>query len=54
MHLTAFPFICLSASPDNTPVWEQDVEEQLTALDSLIARPPALATGAVEQRMLRQ
>ncbi|KAK2529981.1 Adgrg1 [Columba guinea] len=41
------------ASPENMPVWEQDVEEQLTTLDSLITRPPALATGAVEQRMLR-
>lgn len=36
------------------PVWEQDVEEQLTALDSLIAQPPAPAVGATEQRMLRQ
>ncbi|XP_065704163.1 adhesion G-protein coupled receptor G1 [Patagioenas fasciata] len=41
------------ASPENMPVWEQDVEEQLTTLDSLIAQPAVLATGAVEQRMLR-
>ncbi|KAF1676860.1 AGRG1 protein, partial [Pygoscelis papua] len=42
------------ASPESMPVWEQDVEEQLTALDSLIAQPPAPATGATEQRMLRR
>ncbi|XP_052653058.1 adhesion G-protein coupled receptor G1 [Harpia harpyja] len=42
------------ASPERMPVWEQDVEEQLTALDSLIAQPLALATGAMEQRMLRR
>ncbi|KFP37820.1 G-protein coupled receptor 56 [Chlamydotis macqueenii] len=40
--------------PESTPIWEQDVEEQLTTLDSLIAQPPALATGATEQRMLRR
>ncbi|KFR17072.1 G-protein coupled receptor 56, partial [Opisthocomus hoazin] len=39
--------------PENMPVWEQDVEEQLTALDSLIAQPPAPAAGATEQRVLR-
>nr|XP_009925259.1 PREDICTED: G-protein coupled receptor 56 [Haliaeetus albicilla] len=38
------------ASPERMPVWEQDVEEQLTALDSLIAQPLALATGAMEQQ----
>ncbi|NXG64967.1 AGRG1 protein, partial [Hemiprocne comata] len=27
------------ASPESLPVWEQDVEEQLTTLDSLIAHP---------------
>ncbi|NXL51028.1 AGRG1 protein, partial [Podilymbus podiceps] len=41
------------ASPENMPVWEQDVEEQLTALDSLIVQPPAPAAGAMEQQMLR-
>ncbi|KAM6057925.1 adhesion G-protein coupled receptor G1-like isoform 1-T2 [Chlamydotis macqueenii] len=40
--------------PESTPIWEQDVEEQLTTLDSLIAQPPAPATGATEQRMLRR
>ncbi|KFZ68199.1 G-protein coupled receptor 56 [Podiceps cristatus] len=39
--------------PENMPIWEQDVEEQLTALDSLIAQPPAPAAGAMEQQMLR-
>ncbi|NXX20447.1 AGRG1 protein, partial [Podargus strigoides] len=42
------------ASPESMPIWEQDVEEQLTALDSLIAQPSALAMGAMEQRMLRR
>ncbi|NXY59178.1 AGRG1 protein, partial [Callaeas wilsoni] len=42
------------ASPESMPVWEQDVEEQLTALDSLIAQPPAPATGAMEQRLRRK
>ncbi|NXI37388.1 AGRG1 protein, partial [Galbula dea] len=41
------------ASPENIPVWEQDVEEQLTTLDSLIAQPPAPAAGGTEQQMLR-
>ncbi|NWI40096.1 AGRG1 protein, partial [Picathartes gymnocephalus] len=31
-----------------------DVEEQLTVLDSLIAQPPAPATGAMEQQRLRR
>ncbi|NXO55760.1 AGRG1 protein, partial [Aramus guarauna] len=44
----------LRVPPESMPVWEQDVEEQLTALDSLIAQPPAPATGATEQRMLRR
>ncbi|XP_075621407.1 adhesion G-protein coupled receptor G1 [Balearica regulorum gibbericeps] len=44
----------LPVSPESMPVWEQDVEEQLTALDSLIAQPPAPAAGATEQRMLRR
>ncbi|NXA66080.1 AGRG1 protein, partial [Mohoua ochrocephala] len=42
------------ASPERVPVWEQDVEEQLTALDSLLAQPPAGATGATEQQRLRR
>lgn len=54
MRFMAFPFVCPSASPERMPVWEQDVEDQLTALDSLIAQPLALATGAMEQRMLRR
>ncbi|NWV09120.1 AGRG1 protein, partial [Ptilonorhynchus violaceus] len=41
------------ASPESMPVWEQDVEKQLTALDSLIAQSPAPATGAMEQQRLR-
>ncbi|NXU43287.1 AGRG1 protein, partial [Drymodes brunneopygia] len=36
------------------PVWEQDVEKQLTFLDSLIAQPLAPAPGAEEQRRLRR
>ncbi|NXI76703.1 AGRG1 protein, partial [Rhipidura dahli] len=42
------------ASPESMPVWEQDVEEQLTALDSLLAQPPAPAMGATEQQRLRR
>ncbi|NWR04535.1 AGRG1 protein, partial [Paradoxornis webbianus] len=42
------------ASPESMPVWEQDVEKQLTALDNLIAQPPAPATGATEQQRLRR
>ncbi|NWT61227.1 AGRG1 protein, partial [Erythrocercus mccallii] len=42
------------ASPETKPVWEQDVEEQLTTLDNLIAQPPAPATGATEQQRLRR
>ncbi|KFQ17034.1 G-protein coupled receptor 56 [Merops nubicus] len=40
--------------PESVPVWEQDVEEQLVALDSLITQPPALANRAVEQQVLRR
>ncbi|NXE40385.1 AGRG1 protein, partial [Ptilorrhoa leucosticta] len=42
------------ASPESVPVWEQDVEEQLTAFDSLLAQPPVPATGATEQQRLRR
>ncbi|NWS31106.1 AGRG1 protein, partial [Polioptila caerulea] len=42
------------ASPESMPVWEQDVEEQLTALDHLIAQPLAPTTGATEQQRLRR
>ncbi|NWR84574.1 AGRG1 protein, partial [Furnarius figulus] len=42
------------ASPESMPVWEQDVEDQLTALDSLIAQPLASAMGATEQQTLRR
>ncbi|NWV45735.1 AGRG1 protein, partial [Daphoenositta chrysoptera] len=42
------------ASPESMPVWEQDVEEQLTTLDSLLAQPPAPATAATEQQRLRR
>ncbi|NXE96958.1 AGRG1 protein, partial [Menura novaehollandiae] len=42
------------ASPESMPVWEQDVEKQLTALDSLIAQPPVPATGSTEQQTLRR
>ncbi|NXN85591.1 AGRG1 protein, partial [Bombycilla garrulus] len=36
------------------PVWEQDVQEQLTTLDTLLARPLAPAAGATEQQRLRR
>ncbi|CAN8186998.1 unnamed protein product [Coccothraustes coccothraustes] len=41
-------------SPESIPVWEQDVEEQLTVLDSLIAQPLAAAPGSREQQRLRR
>ncbi|NXI00606.1 AGRG1 protein, partial [Pachycephala philippinensis] len=46
-----------NATPESMPVWEQDVEEQLTTLDSLLAQAPAPATGATgatEQQRLRR
>ncbi|NXR51588.1 AGRG1 protein, partial [Hippolais icterina] len=42
------------ASSESMPVWEQDVKEQLTALDNLIAQPPAPSGGVVEQQRLRR
>ncbi|NXC84968.1 AGRG1 protein, partial [Cercotrichas coryphoeus] len=42
------------ASPESMPVWEQDVEEQLSTLDKLIAQPLAAAPGAREQQRLRR
>ncbi|NXY06667.1 AGRG1 protein, partial [Pteruthius melanotis] len=44
-----FPGKCKSMS-----VQEQDVEEQLTALESLLSQPLAPATGATEQQRLRR
>ncbi|PKU42402.1 g-protein coupled receptor 56 [Limosa lapponica baueri] len=44
----------LKASPESMPICEEDVEEQLTTLDSLLAQPLALAAGATEQQMLRR
>ncbi|KAM6118018.1 adhesion G-protein coupled receptor G1 [Pterocles gutturalis] len=40
--------------PESVSIWEQDVEQQLVTLDSLIAQPPAPAAGATEQQMLRR
>ncbi|NWY64760.1 AGRG1 protein, partial [Erithacus rubecula] len=42
------------ASPESMPVWEQDVEQQLSTLDQLIAQPLAAAPGAREQQRLRR
>ncbi|NXE65286.1 AGRG1 protein, partial [Calcarius ornatus] len=42
------------ASPESMPVWEQDVEEQLSTLASLLAQPLAAAPGAREQQRLRR
>ncbi|NXM66090.1 AGRG1 protein, partial [Serilophus lunatus] len=52
--LDAKPEYFFPASPESMPVWEQDVEDQLSALDSLIAQPLAAAMGAMEQQMLRR
>ncbi|NXY38771.1 AGRG1 protein, partial [Pomatorhinus ruficollis] len=43
-----------SASPESMPVWKQDVQEQLTALDNLIAQPLTPTTGSMEQQRLRR
>uniref|UniRef100_A0A8C3NQ29 Adhesion G-protein coupled receptor G1 n=1 Tax=Cyanoderma ruficeps TaxID=181631 RepID=A0A8C3NQ29_9PASS len=43
-----------SASPESMPVWKQDVQDQLTALDNLIAQPLAPTTGSTEQQRLRR
>ncbi|XP_071613407.1 adhesion G-protein coupled receptor G1-like [Heliangelus exortis] len=40
------------ASPESFPIWEEDVEEQLTALDSLISHSPS--SGARDQGTLRR
>ncbi|KFQ33384.1 G-protein coupled receptor 56, partial [Mesitornis unicolor] len=40
--------------PETMPIWEQDVEEQLSTLDNLIAQSPAPAMGATEQCVLRR
>lgn len=40
-------------SPESMPVREQNVKQQLTDLDNLIAQPLAAATGAREQQKLR-
>ncbi|XP_041883125.1 adhesion G-protein coupled receptor G1 [Corvus kubaryi] len=42
------------AFSESMPVWEQDVEEQLTSFNSLLAQPPAPAMGATEQQRLRR
>ncbi|NXL92818.1 AGRG1 protein, partial [Alectura lathami] len=39
------------APPESTPVWEQDVEDELAALDSLLTR--AVTAGFAAQRSLR-
>ncbi|NXC50731.1 AGRG1 protein, partial [Penelope pileata] len=39
------------APPEMTPIWEQDVEDELAALDSLLVRVPA--AGPAAQRSLR-
>ncbi|XP_063024109.1 adhesion G-protein coupled receptor G1-like isoform X2 [Melospiza melodia melodia] len=43
-----------NASALSMPVWEQDVQQQLSALDSLIAQPLAAAPGHREQQRLRR
>lgn len=55
MHFMTFPGIAFPpASPGSMPVWEQDVKEQLSDLDKLIAQPLAAAKGATEQQRLRR
>ncbi|KFV71952.1 G-protein coupled receptor 56 [Dryobates pubescens] len=40
--------------PESLPVWEEEVEQQLSTLDTLLARPPLPATAATEQQLLRR
>ncbi|XP_068024517.1 adhesion G-protein coupled receptor G1-like [Melanerpes formicivorus] len=42
------------ASPESMPVWEEEVEQQLSTLDTLLAQPPLPATAATEQQLLRR
>ncbi|XP_025959830.2 adhesion G-protein coupled receptor G1 isoform X1 [Dromaius novaehollandiae] len=41
------------ASPENMPVWEQDVEKELTDLDSLMVQAPAAAADVPVHRTFR-
>uniref|UniRef100_A0A8B9QMK5 Adhesion G-protein coupled receptor G1 n=1 Tax=Apteryx owenii TaxID=8824 RepID=A0A8B9QMK5_APTOW len=41
------------ASPENMPVWEQDVEKELTDLDNLMVQSPAAAAGVPMHRTFR-
>ncbi|XP_064016625.1 adhesion G-protein coupled receptor G1-like isoform X2 [Pogoniulus pusillus] len=52
--LDSAPEYFFPASAENMPVWEQEVEEQMTTLDHLIAQPPVPAAGATEQQLLRR
>ncbi|NXP12117.1 AGRG1 protein, partial [Thinocorus orbignyianus] len=42
------------SSLESMPICEQDVEEQLTTLDSLLAQPPVPVAAATEQQVLRR
>ncbi|OWK61647.1 G-protein coupled receptor 56 [Lonchura striata] len=52
--LAAKALYVFPASPGSMPVWKQDVEKEITALDNLIAQPLAAATGATERQRLRR
>ncbi|NWW48904.1 AGRG1 protein, partial [Pedionomus torquatus] len=43
-----------SSSLESMPICEEDVEEQLTTLDSLLTQPLVPAAGATEQQILRR
>ncbi|NWJ00447.1 AGRG1 protein, partial [Crypturellus undulatus] len=51
--LESGPIFFFSATPENMPVWEQDVEKELSDLDRLMGRSPAAPAGAPVHRTFR-
>ncbi|NXA53079.1 AGRG1 protein, partial [Nothocercus julius] len=51
--LESAPNFFFAATPENVPIWEQDVEEELSDLDRLLGRSPAAAAGAPVHRTFR-
>ncbi|NWX91360.1 AGRG1 protein, partial [Nothoprocta pentlandii] len=51
--LESGPNFFFPATPENMPVWEQDVEKELSDLDRLVGRSPVAAAGAPGHRTFR-
>ncbi|KGL81675.1 G-protein coupled receptor 56 [Tinamus guttatus] len=51
--LESRPDFFFPATPENMPVWEEDVEKELSDLDRLMGRSPAAAAGAPVHRTFR-